>query len=756
MATDRLYAIVNFLAVPMGGTATLPHGLVLRNTPILPDRVDLQFSSEFEFVSQTDTTLTIRNTSNVIGNCEAWVYALSPSIRLLGLQPDDGLMTQGLTPRPFVPGSPNGGSVGVEGSYVTVLQPGGVATQNVVTTWADAVARLALQQGQRVLEFDDSIVSPIVIPAGAYDMTNVIWSGGGVATEAPIVQIVEGASFTGLRQFDDRVIVAFTGVTPPVTDFNVAGPIQDTVTLDHSARIFSSGAGPFFRLLTSGGVGISIQVRNGAAFVAGANAMMDLAVAGAEVMVTAAGSQSEIQSDTISGAPGSILTLIVGGAGIADVSEVQTAFLGTLNPQNITKNRRFPDGIFTADQIISRTSEVVLVDPTAGAFNVTLPAALNNRGQSITIKNAGTSANAVTILPTGADTIDGQPTLVLSGPDFAVELTSNGVSAWFITVGEASPLDVGLVVFQPGGVPTKNVVTTWTDALAMLANLKGTRILEFDDSVVTPIVIPVGGPYDMSGVTWASTPDRTSDVRIPEGVSFTRLRTFTDRVHVRFTGATAPVADFGLTPPMVDTVTINNFAEVSSSGTGPFFDVGAAADFLIGNQAGFFFNAHAVMNVSAAVTVAITVEGEEASVAGSTLAGIVGSTIDLIWANSALLLSTLQPTFLGTFTPLNQTRTFNFPSAILVANSVLGTDAPTQLVLVDPTGGAFAVTLPSAGPAMRGQTIRLKNVGLSVNIVTLTAVGGDNIDGAPTLLLTGVNFRTAVTSDGVNTWYVTG
>jgi hypothetical protein len=316
---------------------------------------------------------------------------------------------------------------------VVVLRPGGVAVQNVVTTWADAMGRLAALQGQRILEFDDSIVSPIVVPAGTWDMANVIWSGGGVGKQTPTVQIVEGVVFTNLRHFDDRVIVNFMGTSPPVTDFDVTPPIPDTVILDHGARITCSGAGPFFQLSTAGGVGISLRLRNGAAIVGGANAVLDLAVAGAQAMIIAEGAQTELQSDTVSGPLASILTLIVGGAGIVGLSEVQTAFLGTLAAQNTTKDRRYPDGPFTADQVLFRTSELVLVDPTGGPINLTLPLALNARGQSITIKNVSASANNVTLTASGADNIDGAPTLVLGGALFHSAVTSDGVNMWWVT-----------------------------------------------------------------------------------------------------------------------------------------------------------------------------------------------------------------------------------------------------------------------------------------------------------------------------------
>jgi len=313
-----------------------------------------------------------------------------------------------------------------------------------------------------------------------------------------------------------------------------------------------------------------------------------------------------------------------------------------------------------------------------------------------------------------------------------------------------------VVVFRPGGVASENVVTTWADALARLALRQGARVLEFDDSVVSPIVIPAGGPYNMVGVTWSATPDSIVQVQIPEGASFTKLRSFDGRLNLRFTGATPPIADFGQTPPQIDTVTIDHGAELSASGAGPLFSVTGDAQFFIGDNAGLFLIVHSVIDVAAAVTASIFVQGEGAEVNGSTISAIVGSTLNLVAGATGMgLFIQTQPGVLGTFNVTNATRTRSFPlAAPLTGNTLLNTSAPTELILVDPTGGAFAVTLPAAASVL-GQTVRLKNVSASANNVTLTAGGGDNIDGAGTAVLSGSHFHAAVTSDGVNTWYVT-
>lgn len=112
MSVDKLASMVTFTGVAIGTTSTLPHGLTLNGVAILPDLVLLQHFTSFELAGSTDLTITVRNTADVGGNCIAYVSAIHPAIRLLGLAPDDGDMSQGMTPRPFCPGTPNTGGGG--------------------------------------------------------------------------------------------------------------------------------------------------------------------------------------------------------------------------------------------------------------------------------------------------------------------------------------------------------------------------------------------------------------------------------------------------------------------------------------------------------------------------------------------------------------------------------------------------------------------------------------------------------------------
>ena len=50
---------------------------------------------------------------------------------------------------------------------VFVFRPGGVQQDNVFTNWETLVDAMKTVEGRKILEFDDSLVSPCVIPRGA-------------------------------------------------------------------------------------------------------------------------------------------------------------------------------------------------------------------------------------------------------------------------------------------------------------------------------------------------------------------------------------------------------------------------------------------------------------------------------------------------------------------------------------------------------------------------------------------------------------
>lgn len=91
----------------------------------------------------------------------------------------------------------------------------------------------------------------------------------------------------------------------------------------------------------------------------------------------------------------------------------------------------------SANYTITTDDDVVLVNTTGGSRTISLPAAATVTGLSVLIKKISVDANVVTIDGNAAETIDGDPTEILTAQWQMVRIKSNG-TAWFV-VGEFTP-----------------------------------------------------------------------------------------------------------------------------------------------------------------------------------------------------------------------------------------------------------------------------------------------------------------------------
>lgn len=88
----------------------------------------------------------------------------------------------------------------------------------------------------------------------------------------------------------------------------------------------------------------------------------------------------------------------------------------------------------TTNYTVQPTDSTVTFDSTSGNLVATLFSAVNNAGKVITIKKVDTSANLVTVTPTGGQTMDSvRTTIVLRRQNDFVTLVSNGTN-WVILV----------------------------------------------------------------------------------------------------------------------------------------------------------------------------------------------------------------------------------------------------------------------------------------------------------------------------------
>jgi len=85
----------------------------------------------------------------------------------------------------------------------------------------------------------------------------------------------------------------------------------------------------------------------------------------------------------------------------------------------------------TASTTLTVANQVVLVNASAGAATITLPAASSGSGLLIIVAKIDSSTNAVTVAPAGTDTIQGVASQTLSTQYSKSILMSDGTSIWY-------------------------------------------------------------------------------------------------------------------------------------------------------------------------------------------------------------------------------------------------------------------------------------------------------------------------------------
>jgi hypothetical protein len=317
-----------------------------------------------------------------------------------------------------------------------IFRPGGTAdpANGIYVTWAGLMTALgAAPAGPKTLQFDDSITTPIVIPAGTYSMQGVTWARFATANNPCVVSLGEGRIFTQLRAINGALRVTFTGATPPVSDL-AAG---DAVSIDGGAIIRCSGTGPFFRNTTAGGKPV-LFVLGVASWTAAGNPIFDSPVVGAFTMIVAAAYDAGIDPNMLMGVDGSVIALIsqmygigISSVGLGNVSEIHPNFNGVLLPVNSPRWRVAVQPVITASQAIAVPNQMLRVDPTAGAVTITLPSVKGNRGLPMLVKNVSASTNPITIAPSAGETVEGSAAgLVIAAARGSAMLVADGTSDW--------------------------------------------------------------------------------------------------------------------------------------------------------------------------------------------------------------------------------------------------------------------------------------------------------------------------------------
>jgi hypothetical protein len=390
-----------------------------------------------------------------------------------------------------------GGAVG----SVFIFQPSGTAVDNVYVTWSLLMADLTTVSGRRFLEFDDQFaaIGPN-IPAGSYDMTDVVLIGRPAIGAAPSlvnITLTNAVEFTSFREIRRLKIVADN--IPTITDMADG----DHFVADDHAEISGNGAN-FMDLTTlTSGQTVTLDVRNGSKVLFSGDDTVYIPNAGSILVVNVDAMSVLVDAISGDGSPGTVQ--------INSASANASAKQGSIASTTYTDlARRFPRAPYAGSgNITCVPGHLAAPNNFSGSVLAFLPVASAYPGTMIVVKNYQSSTNAITITPNGADTIDGAATKAISTAFGVVYLVSDGVSDWHIigagsvsgsivshpasgaarsTYGATTPRVVGAFAFNPsdytvnGTLPTLAFRVLAANGVAALTN--SVQLYNLTDSAV--------------------------------------------------------------------------------------------------------------------------------------------------------------------------------------------------------------------------------------------------------------------------------
>lgn len=356
-----------------------------------------------------------------------------------------------------------------------MFRPGGVADGNVFTSWPLLMDAMATVQGVKLLQFDDTLASPCVIPAGTWDMTNIEWTAflRGVPPAGTAVSLGGSASGGDVILPNLR---SFGGSLNPLTNRNsgsapVVIPAVSTYAIESGEgfsgdfpQINNVGPAPFFDA-SALGAGQTFLLRMQGAISGSAPAIQMGASPG--VFSVSLFDAARIHSGMIEGT-NPAAQIQISNFGMSGQVNRQPNFTGTILygrpnafagvvgwprlwmfPASVNQSSPSPSTVpitpaaglgmntylrfNTSSGLVAQTLPIIrAVSPPIGSFSTT-PGSLESTGLVVIVKNeVGNNVVSVSPDPTGPDTIDGASVSFLVAPGQARMFISNGVNNWSV------------------------------------------------------------------------------------------------------------------------------------------------------------------------------------------------------------------------------------------------------------------------------------------------------------------------------------
>lgn len=345
------------------------------------------------------------------------------------------------------------GSIDVSASVASdtlIFKPGSTFTGPVIfNNWNDLMSKLSEMRaasndgGHYVVQIDDSITSPAVIPAAGspHDMTNVVLSG--TEGHVTVCEAEDGIVFTGLRHISNLFLTTLS-VAPspsPCTDFSSDG--LQKIMIDNGATV-NAGVGGVPIWDTAGAdAGLYLTVAMSSRGVlaqnpSGGRPVIHIGESGQTVLFNMDGGSGVWRNglSSVAGAIGfaSLLTSSLWGLQqnwLGDMSERVSARgpAGEVRPVPTDPASTIPLNLSFADTI-SR------YDVSGGGFTQVLPtlpqdSSVKGTCRRLMIKEESGN-NGLLVGPAGSNTIEGSSSTVPVTASGSVTFIADGVSNWYI------------------------------------------------------------------------------------------------------------------------------------------------------------------------------------------------------------------------------------------------------------------------------------------------------------------------------------